>query len=148
MTPAWVRVFGVAQHQGLEVGITLLGGETVHVVVTSIGSDFVAGDISPQHSVALVLPFSSIISVTGAGDPGPGEMPHHPPASFIAMLDNLMRLAKTVVIHTAHQRWAGVLVGVQPDFVELAPISGPRRVVSLAGIVWVAVHQGVGVDNA
>jgi hypothetical protein len=148
MMSAWVRVFGVAQHQGVEVGITLLGGETVHVVVTSIGSDFVAGEISPQRSAALVIPFSSIISVTGVGDPGPGEVQNHPSAGFHAMLDNLMRLGKAVVLHTAHQRWAGVLVGVQPDFVELAPMSGPRRMVSVAGIVWVAVHQGVGVDNA
>jgi hypothetical protein len=147
MTAAWCRVFEAAKLAGVSVGITPSGGEPVHAVVTSVGSDFVAGDTEGQRAVAVVIPFRNIVCVMGATDPGPGKQLANPPASFIGMLENLMRLSKTVVVHTNLHRWSGVLVAVHSEFIDIQPISGPRRMVSVAAIVWVSVCGREGVDN-
>jgi hypothetical protein len=63
------------------------------------------------------------------------------------MAENLSRLSKKVVLHTAAHQWAGVIRVVDVDHLTVVSDTGHRVVVSLASISWIAVGASSGVDN-
>ena len=143
----WAGVFQGHKASNSVVTVTMVSHHTWHLHVTRVGSDYAAGDTTLGVSKSIVFLYKNIEAVTSSA-PTPDRVPLPGVASnFLAMAENLSRLSKKVVLHTAAHQWAGVIRVVDVDHLTVVSDTGRSVVVSLASISWIAVGASSGVDN-
>lgn len=143
----WARVFHAHKTSKLAVSVTLVSQHTWHLRITRVGSDYAAGDTLLGVSKSVVFLFKNIEAVTGATPLGVTSQTPPVASNFLAMVNNLSRLSKKVVVHTLSHQWAGVLSAVDVDHLTVGSHTGHRVVVSVASISWIAVEGNSDVDN-
>lgn len=143
----WADVFVAHKASRVAVSVTTVSQHTWHLVITRVGFDYAAGDTTFGVSKSVVFPYKNI-EVLGGSTPVGAPLPQPTVASnFLAMVENLSRLSKTVVLHTSAHQWAGVLRAVNIDHLTVVSTTGHSAVVSVASISWIAVEDSCGVDN-
>ena len=143
----WASVFQAHKASKSVVSVTTVSHHTWHLHVTRVGSDYAAGDTAWGASKSVVFLYKNIEAVTSF-EPRVARVPVPGVASnFLAMVENLSRLSKKVVLHTTAHQWAGVIRAVDVDHLTVVSHTGHRVVVSLASISWIAVEASSGVDN-
>ena len=131
-----------ARVQERPVRLVLVTGASLQVRISHIGRDYVAGELDATSSVAVIVPGHSIVCVDVDGVLGLGESdaPEPPQRSRLrAMMTNMQRLSRRVVVHTVAGQWGGVIDAVVADAIVLTSSDSRKRLVVIEHIVWIAV---------
>lgn len=133
---------GVARVHDSPVRLVLVTGASLQVRISQIGRDYVAGELDASSSVAVIVPGPSIVCVDVDGVLGLGESAASGPpprAHLRAMMTNMQRLSRRVVVHTVAGQWGGVIDAVVADAVVLTSSDSRQHLVMIQHVVWIAV---------
>lgn len=131
-----------ARVQEQPIRLVLVTDTSLQVRISQIGRDYVAGELDAPSSIAVIVPGSSIVCVDVDGVLGAGEsdVPEPPPRAHLrAMMVNMQRLSRRVVVHTVAGQWGGVIDAVVTDAIVLTSSDSRQHLVMIQHIVWIAV---------
>ena len=131
-----------ARVQERPVRLVLVTGASLQVRISHIGRDYVAGELDASSSVAVIVPGASIVcvDVDGVLSVGESTAPGPPPRAHLrAMMVNMQRLSRRVVVHTVAGRWGGIIDAVVADAVVLTSSDSRQHLVMIQHVVWIAV---------
>lgn len=148
MPTGWVGIFTGLKASNSAVTITLTSGHTWHLNPTLVGSDYAAGDTTTGVSKSIVFLFENIDFVSKISSAPWTTTAPSPSSSFVAMVENLSRLARQVTLHTRHRQWSGVITNVDEDHLTLGTRLGDYVAVSVSSVQWIAVEETSDVDKA
>jgi hypothetical protein len=122
------------------VTVELVSGPQLVVRISTVGKDWLSGEVEAGQARGVIIPFRSLEAVW-ARESVANTMEEKPvgQACMRMALVNLVSLRKQVRVHTLRHRWNGVLTGAFQDYVVIVGNTGDPVCLPYAAVNFVEV---------